>query len=111
MRAVFYGFLVLVGLIGVTLYVTMFIREVPGFKEQRLGKLEELPADLGKWHRDQDSTEAKAAEAEGLIREVRHWLDSEKNRLLFQARYRDAKTNEILRADDDVVVKRRRVRA
>jgi hypothetical protein len=108
---VFYGFLVLVGLVGVALYVTMFFREVPGFAEQRLGKLEALPPDLGKWKRDDESNEAKAAERDGLIRETRHWFDSDKNRLLFQARYRDAGSRAIVRADDDVVVKRKRIRA
>jgi hypothetical protein len=108
---VFYLFLVVVGIVGVGLYVTLFFREVPGFAEQRLGKLEALPPDLGKWKSDEDSDEAKAAGRDGMVREIRYWHDSEKDRLLFQARYRDAKSREIVRADDDVVVKRKRIRS
>ncbi len=107
----FYAFLVLVGLVGVALYVTLFVREVPGFSEQRFGKLEELPPDVGKWKPDPDSPEGRAAAAEGLRRETRHWFDSEKNRLLFQARYRSAESNEIVRVEPDQLVKRKRVKA
>lgn len=103
-------FLVIVGIIGVSLYVTMFVREVPGFKEQRFGKLEELPPDLGKWHPDSDSSEAARAKHEGLKREVRHWLDSQSEKLFFQVRYRSLETNEIVRVEEDVEVKRRRIK-
>jgi hypothetical protein len=108
--AVFYVFLVVVGLVGVALYVTLFVREVPGFAEQRFGKLEDLPADTGKWRQDPDSPEGKAAAAEGLRREVRHWFDSDKNKLSFQVRYRDAETNEIVKVEPDVAVKRKRIK-
>jgi hypothetical protein len=107
---VFYVFLVIVGVIGVALYVTMFVREVPGFKEQRFGKLEELPPDLGKWHVDSDSAAGLAANDEGLKREVRHWLDSGTEKLFLQTRYRSLETNEIVRVEDDVEVKRRRIK-
>jgi hypothetical protein len=107
---VFYVFLVIVGVIGVSLYVTMFVREVPGFKEQRFGKLEDLPSDLGKWRADTDSSEGARAKEEGLKREVRHWLDSQTEKLYFQVRYRNLESNEIVRTDDDVEVKRRRIK-
>lgn len=106
----FYVFLVIVGVIGVSLYVTMFVREVPGFKEQRFGKLEELPPDLGKWKQDSESPEAERAKGEGLKREVRHWLDSQTETLYFQVRYRNLETNEIVRADEDLEVKRKRIK-
>jgi hypothetical protein len=107
---VFYVFLVIVGVIGVSLYVTMFVREVPGFKEQRFGKLEELPSDVGKWKEDLDSPEGKRATAEGLKREVRHWLDSLTEKLYLQVRYRSMETKEIVRTEPDVEVKRKRVK-
>jgi hypothetical protein len=109
MSLLFYGFLLLIGLVGGAFYLTLFMREVPGFAEQRFGKLEELPDDVGKWHPD-ESAEGRAAEMAGERREVRHWFDSDSNKLLFQVRYRSLETNEIVRADPDLVVKRKRVR-
>jgi hypothetical protein len=106
----FYVFLVVVGVVAAALYVTLFVKEVPGFAEQRLGKLEDLPPDVGKWREDAESPEASAARDEGLVREVRHWWDSERSKLWLQVRYRDAKTREIVRVEPDVPVKRRRVR-
>lgn len=110
MRPLFYVFLVLVGVVGATLYVVLFVKEVPGFAEQRFGKLEELPADVGQWKTDSESEEARTAESSGLLREVRHWWDSDRAKLLLQVRFRDAKTKEIVRVDPDVIVKRRRVK-
>ncbi len=100
----------MVGIVGVSLYVTLFVRLVPGFKEQRFGKLEDLPEDLGKWKEDTDSEEAARAQREGLKREVRHWHDSQNEKLYLQSRYRSLETNEIVRADDDVPIKRRRIK-
>jgi len=110
MLPVFYVFLVVIGLIAVGLYWVLFVKVVPGFKEQRFGKLEELPADLGKWRNDQESSEAETAKQKGLKRQERYLFDSEKNKLLYQVRYRDAESNEIVRVEPDVVVKRRRVK-
>lgn len=106
----FYVFLVIVGVIGVGLYVTMFVREVPGFKEQRFGKLEDLPSDLGKWKEDTGSTVGARAKEDGLKREVRHWLDSQTEKLYLQVRYRSLENNEIVRTDEDVEVKRKRIK-
>ena len=86
------------------------MREVPGFAEQRFGKLEELPPDVGTWRTDTESNQAKQAASEQLEREVRHWWDSDKGKLFLQVRYRDATSRAIVRVDPDVVVKRRRVR-
>jgi len=110
MSTLFYIFLLALGIVGAAFYVLLFVREVPGFAEQRFGRLEDLPPDLGKWRPEVESAEAKAAAADGLRREVRHWLDSESGKLLFQARYRNQETNEIVRADRDVVVKRKRIK-
>jgi hypothetical protein len=111
MSLLFYGFLLLLGLVGGAFYLTIFMREVPGFAEQRFGKLEDLPGDLGKWLPDTESERGRAAERAGERREMRHWFDSDANKLLLQVRYRSLETNEIIRSEPDVVVKRRRVRA
>ena len=111
MLPLFYVFLVVIGLIAVALYWVLFTKEVPGFREQRFGKLEDLPSDLGKWHDDEKSEEAERAKGEGLRRQERYLFDAEKNRLIYQVRYRDRESNEIVRIEPDVVVKRRRVKA
>lgn len=108
-----YVFLGVVGLLGVALYVTLLMREVPGFAEQRFGKLEDLPADLGKWSQDADSDEGRAAREQGLAREVRHWFDADAGRhgtLSRQVRYRSLESGEIVRVEPDVPIKRRRVK-
>src|SRR5262245_16557121 len=110
MLALLYIFLVVVGLVAVGLYWVLFTREVPGFKEQRFGKLEDLPADIGKWHDDEESNEALQAKRDGLKRQERYLFDEEKNKLVHQVRYRNRESNEIVRIDPDVVVKRRRVK-
>jgi hypothetical protein len=111
MLPLFYIFLVVIGLIAVALYWVLFTREVPGFREQRFGTLEELPDDLGKWRDDDDSDEAKAAHGKGLKRQERYLFDSDKNKLVYQVRFRDRESNEIVGIEPDVVVKRRRVKA
>jgi hypothetical protein len=42
-------FLIGVALVAVTAYVGVLLSVVPGLAEQRLGTLEDLPADLGVW--------------------------------------------------------------
>ncbi len=111
-----YLFVFTVGLIGVGLYLLLMFREVPGAAEERFGKLEELPQDLGKWVIDEDSPEAGSAKKEGLVREVRFFHDTEHakfsgGRLLKQVRYRNAETRKIERVEKDEVVKRKRRKA
>ena len=110
MTTLFYLFLVLLGLLGGAFYLVIFVLHVPGFAEERFGKLEPLPPDLGKWRPDTDTDEAKRAERDGLRREVRHWFDSDSERLYLQTRYRSVESGEVVRSDPDVQVKRRRVR-
>lgn len=106
----FYVFLLILGVLGAGLYLMMFLQNVPGAVEDRLGALEPLPGNLGEWQVDQDSTQAADARAQGLIRERRVFLDEGRNQLLQQVRYKSATTQEIVRADPDQVLKRRRVR-
>jgi hypothetical protein len=116
MGAMFYVFLLIVAAAGVAIYLLFILREVPGAAEERLGRLEDLPPDLGQWKKDEDSPEGKDALARGERREVRFFYDRTHggfrgSRLLRQVRYRSAETNEILRAEPDELIKRRRVRS
>lgn len=111
-----YLFVFAVGVVGVALYLLLMFREVPGAAEERFGKLEELPQDVGKWVVDEDSPEADAAKKEGLVREVRIFHDTEHakfsgGRLIKQVRYRNAGTRKIERVDKDEVIKRKRRKA
>jgi hypothetical protein len=107
---VFYVFLLIVGLLSLGLYVLFVLNLVPGAKEERLGVLEPLPPDAGKWKAETESDEAKAAEKEGLVREVRHYFYEAEGRLVLQVRYKSAETGEVVRADPEHSVKRRRIR-
>lgn len=106
----FYFFLLVVGLLSLGLYVLFVLNLVPGAKEERLGVLEPLPPDTGTWKPDTESAEARAAEQEGLAREVRHYFYEAENRLVLQARYKKPDTGDIVRADAEQPVKRRRIR-
>jgi hypothetical protein len=108
---VFYLFLLFVGVAGIGVYLLFMFNLVPGMAEERIGVLEALPADTGTWKPDPDSPEARAAAGEGLQREVRHYFYEDRGRLVLQARYRNRETNEIVRADPEIPVKRRRIRS
>jgi hypothetical protein len=107
---VFYVFLLIVGLLSLGLYVLFVLNLVPGAKEERLGVLEPLPANTGTWIAETESEEAKAAEKEGLVRETRHYFYEAEGRLVLQVRYKSAETGEVVRADQEQAVKRRRIR-
>jgi len=107
---VFYLFLLIVAIAGIGVYLLFILNLVPGAAEERLGVLEPLPPETGTWKPDHESAEARAAEAEGLKREVRHYFYVTENRLVFQVRYRNRETNEIVRSDPERPVKRRRIR-
>jgi hypothetical protein len=105
----FYFFLVVVGILGIGVYVLFMFNLVPGLKEERIGVLEQLPSDLGKWKVD-ESGDASQATAEGLVRETRHYFYESSGKLVFQVRYKQRDTGEIVRVEQDEPVKRRRVR-
>jgi hypothetical protein len=106
---VYYVFLVVTAAVAVGVYLLVIFRNVPGAVEERIGVLEPLPSDLGVWKADGDSPAALSARAEGLTREQRLFLDEGK--LVRQTRYRNATSGEIVRADKDQVVKRRRIKS
>jgi hypothetical protein len=107
----FYVFLVLVGIAGVAVYVLFIFNLVPGVQDERLGVLEPLPADVGRWSADTESPEGRAAERDGLVREVRHFFYENSKKLVLQVRYKQKDTGEIIRIEPERPVKRKRVRA
>ena len=106
----FYVFLVLVGIAGVAVYVLFIFNLVPGAQDERLGVLEPLPPDVGRWSADADSVQGRAAVREGLVREVRHFFYENNKKLVLQVRYKHKDTGEIVRVDPEQPVKRKRVR-
>ena len=112
------AFVLMIGiaLLGGAIYLFVAMATVPGVKEERLGQLEDLPQDIGKWRVDDDSEAAQAARAEGLIREFRHFYHEPRGfgsagRLVLQVRYRYAKNRKIARIEPEQDVERRRVKA
>lgn len=108
----FYVFLLVVAAGGIGLYLLFIFNLVPGMKEERLGVLEPLPDNLGKWVPDESSEAGRAARAEGLVRETRHYHyeAGSGGKLVLQARVRNPENDDIVRVEQEQVVKRRRVR-
>lgn len=108
-RMEFVILMLVVAAVGAGAYVALFMTHVPGAMEERFGKLEPLPEDLGKWVREETPTE------EGLIAERRHLYRESTglggDKLLLQVRYRDPTSNEIVRVEPERVIKRKRVRS
>jgi len=112
----FYLFLVIVAALGVAVYLLFIFKLVPGAMEERLGVLEPLPDDVGKWKTDEQSPDAHAAQRNGRKREERLFFEEGgglfgQGRLVKQVRYRNAATNEIVEVLPDEPVKRRRIRS
>lgn len=97
-----YLFVLGVGAVGAVAYMLLFLSHVPGAKDERFGKLEELPADMDTW--------VGAEQPDGLIREQRHLMEEGSGRLIQQVRFRDPKTQEIVSVLPEKFVKRRRIR-
>jgi len=112
------AFLLMIGiaLLGGVIYAFIAMASVPGVKQERLGELEGLPKDVGKWRVDSSSSEAKRAQAEGLIREVRHFYHEPRGfggagRLVLQVRYRYAVSRKIAHIEPERIVERRRIKS
>jgi hypothetical protein len=113
---VFYVFLVIVAAVGVGIYLLFIFKLVPGALEERLGVLEPLPDDVGKWRIDEESPEGKAALARSLKREERLFFEEgqgllTQGRLVRQVRYRNAASNAIERVEPDQPVRRKRIKS
>lgn len=112
----FYVFLIIVAALGVGVYLLFIFKLVPGAMEERLGVLEPLPDDVGKWKTDEHSPDAKAALDSGRKREERLFFEEgsglfAQGRLVRQVRYRNTASNEIVEVLPDEPVKRRRIRS
>jgi hypothetical protein len=111
----FYVLLSCVGVLGLGIYLTFILRLVPGAAEERLGVLEPLPPDVGRWRTDTDSSEGRAALERGQRREERLYFEEGKGlfgagKLWRQVRYRNMHDNAIVHVEPDLHVKRRRIR-
>lgn len=107
-------FVVIVAVLGIGIYLTVVLRAVPGAMDERLGKLEDLPQNLGEWVRDESSEQARSAVTEGLVRETRTLLESGgllgRERFVQQARYRQGEGGKIVRVDPEQKTARKRYR-
>lgn len=105
------GFLIVIAVVGILMYILLIQRAVPGAVEQRFGVYEALPDDVGRWKTDLESESGRAAQKRGEKREVRLYHNpNAENKLIRQVRYRNA-LNEIVRVEPDEVLKRKRVRS
>lgn len=105
----FYVFMLLLAAAGVAVYLLFFLTHVPGATEERLGELEPVPDDLGRWLVDTETPEGQAARSEGLLREKRLLLQEGGKRFIKQVRYRNAETREIVRIEREELVPRKRL--
>lgn len=109
-----YLFVVLIGGLGTLAYLAIMFNAVPGAADERLGKLEELPENLGEWITDDSTAESTALAAAGKRLEVRHLLEAgglfKGQFLVKQVRVRDVATNEIVEVKPEVRTRRRRRR-
>lgn len=106
-------FLLAIGVLAVGVYLLFILTQVPGAADERLGKLEELPSDLGRWVEDRESPSGRAAEERGLVLERRCLYQQgflAGGRFLHQSRLRDPETREIVSVEPEVIVKRRRLK-
>lgn len=106
-----YFFVVLVGVLGIAIYLTVILRAVPGAVDERLGKLEELPPHLGEWV--DEGEQVLEGFGQPLLRERRVLLESGalgRERLVEQVRYREGKGGKIVRIDPERRWARRRTR-
>jgi hypothetical protein len=111
----FYLFLLIVAALGIAVYLVFIFKLVPGAAEERLGVLEPLPDDIGKWRVDEDSALGKAALERNRKREERLYFEEGKGlfaqgRLVRQVRYRNLSNNAIEEIEPDEPVKRKRIR-
>lgn len=97
------------------LYLLVVMMEVPGFAEERLGFLLHrrgfTPRDVNVWKPDHESAKAREAERENLVRETRVFRDPtggfmRRGRYLWQVRYLDEETGEVVRTEPDRPLRR-----
>jgi hypothetical protein len=106
---------VAIAALGFALYLTVMFSSIPGAVDERLGKLEELPSDLGTWVVDRNSEAGQRALSAGKQREVRTLHEPggllKRPTLVVQGRLRDLQTGEILDVEPEQRQIRRRKKA
>src|SRR3954463_4520473 len=105
----------IVAALGIAFSRVFIFKLVPGAAEERLGVLEPLPDDIGKWQLDEHSALGKAALERNRKREQRLFFEEGKGllaqgRLVRQVRYRNLSSNAIEEVEPDEPVKRKRIR-
>ncbi len=107
-----YLFVIIIGGLGTLAYLAIMFNAVPGAADERLGKLEELPANIGEWQLDETSAEGAELAAKGKRLEVRHLLETgglfKPQMIVKQVRVRDVATNELVEVRPEVRTRRRR---
>jgi hypothetical protein len=107
-----YLFVVLIGGLGTLAYLAIMLNAVPGAIDERLGKLEELPENLGVWRQDESSTEGAALAAQGKRLEERYLLEAgglfRRQTLVKQTRVRELASNDIVEVRPEERSPRRR---
>jgi hypothetical protein len=105
-------FVILIAALGAGLYLTIMYSSIPGAVDERLGKLDALPDNLGLWTPDTDSEAGKLALAKGKRREVRTLYEPggllRRHCLVIQGRLRDVQSGEIEDIEPEQRVTRRR---
>jgi hypothetical protein len=106
-------FVVLIAAAGTGLYLTLMYGSIPGAVDERLGKFEPLPANLGQWLIDDESELGRRRIALGRVREVRTlYVQSDGliggRHFLIQARTRDVLTGEVVDVEPERRAPRRR---
>lgn len=107
-----YLFVVIIGGLGTLAYLAIMFNAVPGAADERLGKLDPLPENLGVWKFDDSSTEGADLAARGKRLEERYILEPgglfKPQVIVKQVRVRDAATNEIEEVRPETRTRRRR---
>lgn len=107
-----YFFVVLIGGLGTLAYLAIMFNAVPGAIDERLGKLEELPENLGVWQHDETSPEGASLASLGKRLEVRYLLEAgglfRRQTLVKQTRVRELTSNEIVEVRPEERSRRRR---
>lgn len=107
-----YIFLMGVAFVALVVYGVIVFQEAPELAAERLGELEPLPEDLGRWVTDETSPAAQAAAKDGLRREVRHLHEEgglmSSNVFITQIRYKD-ESGAIVRVEPEQRTTRKRV--
>lgn len=107
-------FLFVLGVAAVfsVLYLSIMYSSIPGAVDERLGKLEEVPTDLGQWVEDKTSEAGRRASQGGKRREVRTLLQAggflRREHFVVQGRLKNPETGEVESVEPEQRVPRRR---